>query len=52
MDLSDGEYEYRPPHYHEKICRTYGDGERVDAGNQVCIFSIMTQVLDVRVSSS
>jgi hypothetical protein len=39
VDLSDGEYEYRPPYYHEKICRTDGDRERANAGNQVCVFS-------------
>jgi hypothetical protein len=52
VDLSDEEYEYRPPYYHEKICRTYGENERADGGNQVCFFLTMTEVLDVRVSSS
>jgi hypothetical protein len=48
VDLSDVEYEYRPPYYHEKICRSYGDSEIADAGNQVCgFFSAMTEVLVV-----
>jgi hypothetical protein len=35
VELSDTEYEYRPPHYHEKICMSYGGSEAADAGNQV-----------------
>lgn len=44
VDLSDGEYEYRPPYYHEKICRTYGESERADAGNQMCMFSCVQRM--------
>jgi hypothetical protein len=36
VELSDTEYEYRPPYYHEKICRTYGESETAEGGNQVC----------------
>ncbi|KDR21689.1 hypothetical protein L798_03814, partial [Zootermopsis nevadensis] len=39
VELSDMEYEYRPPHYHEKICTSYGGGETADTGNQMCMFS-------------
>lgn len=39
VDLSDEEYEYRPPYYHEKICKTHGDNERADGGNQMCMFN-------------
>jgi hypothetical protein len=36
VELSDTEYEYRPPYYHEKICRSYGEGNTAEVGNQVC----------------
>ncbi|PSN51928.1 hypothetical protein C0J52_06301 [Blattella germanica] len=39
VELTDTEYEYRPPHYHEKLCQSYEEEESpVTNNNQMCTF--------------
>ncbi|KAJ9601322.1 hypothetical protein L9F63_000544, partial [Diploptera punctata] len=39
VELSDGQYEYRPPYYHEKICQAFQEDETsITNNNQMCTF--------------